>query len=347
MNKRERKHRKWLITKQKKRMRQLRRKNKKKGCCSKANTHTIVKEKSSMYVKAPKHFSIFENPNETIDFFSKTFAQINQCKRNSELVFDLGEIETVTTDAIMYLIAIINNTKRLRIMEVNCRGNLPDNDVARKQFERVGFYNYVNSFHKKTQTQDPDRIRILHGTESNSEITANICDFVNSKSNSEGRMLTKRLYPMLVELMTNVKQHAYYNHISTMYANWYIYVENCDTDVKFVFLDTGQGIPSTIQKKWSETIKNKVGLLNGGDAYYIAAALEGEFRTETKLEHRGKGLPEIYKACTSKESRINHLSIISGKGYCYVDDDNQIVKKVFSEQFEGTLFTWSFKKEVA
>lgn len=341
------KKKKWLLGQQEKRMRQLRRKNKKKSHIGKADVSN-KKRSNEHYVKVPDVFSLSKNIENTVAFFAEVFRVINICSRRQKIFFDLSHIQEVTVDAIMYLIAIISNARRLQILEIECGGNMPLNNKARASFEKVGFYDYVQASRKIPLKKDTDRIKIAHGTKANGVITSSICDFVNEKIGAQNNMYTKRLYPMLVELMTNVKQHAYREVVGNMIPEWYVYVENCQSDIRFVFLDTGVGIPSTIRKNWRERINDKVKGIIGSkadDPLYIEAALHGEFRTETKQGHRGKGLPEIYSAIVTSASRLNNLTIVSGHAECNVAKNGIEKRNYINATFEGTLFMWSFEKE--
>lgn len=334
----------WLIRRQKKIMRRLSRRKKKHY--NKPEEHSYKRRKNKyILLKAPEVFCIKENNEATMKYFSLVFETIKECQKGESLFFDLSAIEIVSPGAIMYLIAIINNTRRLQMLSIKCSGNVPIHDEARKQFERVGFYNYVKPSIRFAETKDTNRIRILHGSEASVNTASSICDFVNEKCGASNMLLTKRLYPMLVELMINVKQHAYHKDMGAMNPNWYVYVENCTEYLEFVFLDTGRGIPTTIRKNWSEKLKDVIGL-DKADSTYIAAALKGEFRTETKQGHRGKGLPEIYNASVNIKNRINELVIVSGGGLCKVHKDGKIEEQYISKAFEGTLFNWKFEKEV-
>ena len=338
------KKKQWLFRRQKKIMRKLSRR--KKNHYKNPSKCSYKKGKNKRFMlEAPKVLCIKEDNEAAMEFFSLVFETIKKCQKGESLFFDLSKIEIVSPAAIMYLIAVINNTRRIKMLNIKCSGNVPVNNIARKQFESVGFYNYVNITKRFAETKDPERIRILHGKESNVAITSSICDFVNEKCSSNNLLLTKRLYPMLVELMTNVKQHAYHKDMGTMNPNWYIYVENTTNYLEFVFLDTGRGIPATVRKNWAEKLITVIGL-DKSDTTYIVAALRGEFRTETKEGHRGKGLPEIYNASVNPKSRINDLVIVSGGGLCKDNSDGTIDEKSIAKNFEGTLFSWKFEKEV-
>lgn len=340
--KKEIKKKKWYKNRQLKRMRQLSRR--KRHHYSVPNKeHRLIRRVNPHIVVAPDNFSLVNNAVEVVEFFSRVFSVIYECEKNDRLFFDLSKIKRATVDAIMYFIAIINNVKRLRAFSINCSGNMPKELSARDLFQKVGFYNYVNKTSFLKETRDPERIKIIQGGEINGELASTICDFVNEKMGSNSIIATKRLYPMLIELMANVTQHAYRDKSGKMLPKWYIYVENRDEDIVFVFLDTGAGIPNTIRKNWAERILK----LFGGDrddATYIEASLKGEFRTETKQDHRGKGLPEIYNAVKNKKNRMYELFIISGSGKCRISHDNIIEKEYINGSFDGSMFVWNFRK---
>lgn len=81
----------------------------------KRQTHTLT---------PPDIFSLFQNSAETVAFFDKTVWTIRNCKVQDSIFFDLSNITEITTDAIMYLIAVIKNMRRLKTFRITCRGNL-------------------------------------------------------------------------------------------------------------------------------------------------------------------------------------------------------------------------------
>ncbi len=299
-----------------------------------------VSEKTHV-LSAPKEFSILGNMQGTIEFFNKVFEAIGKCRPHEQLYFNFSIVEIISADAIMYVIAILRNARKLQLLNIACVGNEPENVAAKNLLNKVGFYKYVRSRTYHPITGNNENIQISSGEHADGALAARICDFVHThvRSNDDLAMIrTKRLYPMIIELMTNTKQHAY-NEGKKMFSNWYIYVENKPSRIQFIFLDTGAGIPNTIRKTLSERILQ---ILYDNDAKYIASALRGEFRTETKMANRGKGLPEIYE--NVKSERLCCLKIVSGKGFCYVTPDGVITEEIVSDEFNGTLFMWEIIK---
>jgi hypothetical protein len=297
----------------------------------KPKTHTLV---------APELFSIFDNVEETVQYFCKVKDTITECNLHDTLYFDLSMIKTVTADSIMYLIALIKNTKKIKTHRVNCEGNEPHNGLAKKIINEVGFFRYVSSRAFHSLVAQDKQIQIARGRKTDNSLAGNICDFVaNSSSGKRDRLATKKLYTMLIELMTNTEQHAYTKRQTSMEANWYVFVENLDKSVGFLFLDTGEGIPGTVRRKWIERI---VGNILTDDAELIMSALRGEFRTETEKVYRGKGLPEIYKNVQSHA--FCSLKLLSGKGWCSIDHSGLVETKRIETNFDGTLYLWDIRK---
>lgn len=296
-------------------------------------------------VKAPEVFDLINNTKGTTAYFAEVQRKISRCMPKSHLFFDLSETKSVSVDAIMYLIALIYNTKKIQLLGINCSGNEPREKSALDTLNQAGFFQYVSSRFFHPTDRDNKRIKIVRGDGLDNKLAARLCDFVHTHSIGRvGKRETRRLYAMLIELMSNTHQHAYKNLIDIspkMNCNWYIYVVDKDDYIEFVFLDTGIGIPKTIRRTWQEKLTDVI--LTANDAYYIASALRGEFRTETKEYHRGKGLPEIYSnvQCAS----IASLAILSGKGMCKIDSTGRIFENTIDSEFQGALFKWQISKE--
>ena len=317
--------------------------------CKKLNRYS--KEKSTIFYKtngphrltlhAPTRLNIFDATEEALKFFAEVSSAILKCGVHSFLYFDLSQVESITPDAIMYLIAIIKNTKRIRTLGITCQGNMPINKDARALFQEVGFYKFVSSSCRYNVAENKKYMKIQNGILADSVLAGNFCDFTNT-NNGETFIYTKSLYTMIVELMTNTHQHAYQDNSENkikwaMYYNWYIYAQNVEGEIQFIFLDTGIGIPNTVSKRRREKLKDSFGRVK--ESVYLQSALTGDYaRTETGLPHRGKGLPGIYEDC--KKGAIQNLKIISGQAKCVVGPDGSVISEDMASSFRGTLFTW-------
>ncbi|MBR5023413.1 MAG: hypothetical protein IKY18_09570 [Oscillospiraceae bacterium] len=342
-------------------MQKIKRKNKnkifhdsrcRKLCFSKRNPRSKKKnpnykagKSNRLIVCAPRELCLFDSTDTTLNFFDDVIEKIKQCGPRYTLYFDLSQVEVITPDAVMYLIAIINNTKKVRVFEIACEGNMPKNQAARAVFQDVGFFKFVSAPYARKLNDSNGFMKIHNGTDADNILAGAFCEFVHNNCNKDYTS-TKRLYPMIIELMTNTHQHAYHlpyeldGHLE-MYSNWYIFAQDLGSAVHFVFLDTGSGIPSTVSRKLREKVSDILSVNN--DAVYLESALKGDYsRSETKLAYRGKGLPGIYEDC--KNNQICNLKIISCRAKCLVNNDGLITAQNMSSYFEGTLFSWDIAK---
>ena len=210
------------------------------------------KDRKRIILTAPKELCVFDSTDTTLGFFEYVMNEIKQCQFRSTLYFDLSQVESITPDAVMYLIAIINNTKKLRMFQISCEGNMPADPAARSVFQDAGFFKFVYAPYCRTLNDSTKHMKIQNGTDADNVLAGAFCEFVHSNSDKDYTG-TKRLYPMIVELMTNTHQHAYRTDDSTdkhleMYCNWYIFAQDIGNAIRFVFLDTGVGIPRTVAR---------------------------------------------------------------------------------------------------
>jgi hypothetical protein len=243
-------------------------------------------------VTAPHELGLIgDYRDQTLTFYKEVLHVILSCTVREHVYFNFENITKITNDAIMYIIALINNVQRVKAYQIEIAGNMPKNTDAREVIEKSGFYRYVSSPDIEWSTERPEIFKLLAAEKPMAWLAGQMCDFVHRVCNKNIND-TKRLFPMIMELMTNTRQHAY-SPKSVMDNKWYIFAESFPDGVHFVFLDTGDGIPGTIQKKILERIIDKIPLANDtlADAKYISSALRGEFRTETKKRISWEGSP--------------------------------------------------------
>lgn len=285
--------------------------------------------------KAPTVFSIVENPAETIDFFNRIISFMTKKKTVSkELFIDIRDVTILRTDALMYLLAIMNNHDPKYDRELRFSGNEPSNANVKKKFQESGFYNYVRPRGIVRLNKDTDNIQIVSGEDCDTENAKRVSDFV-CKIAGISKRRCGFLYNTMIELMSNTHKHAY-NDSGVLKPIWYCFAEHeGDGTISFTFMDTGSGIPSTVSKNFSE----KVNILRlKEENRYVISALDGEFRTSTKMDNRGKGLPKIREFRT-KDS-FKELHIVSNKADVQVGK-NDYVGRDMDKALQGTLYYWS------
>lgn len=340
MNRRKIKKRKWNLNRIKKinKFRSKRRliyAHKGKKLHNNGNQKYKRKKLEEEIFELPNIFSIVENYEDTVKFLN-SIIRFRKNKSRTRIYLDSQDVEYVGVEALMYLLAIVRDAFSRPNTRHEVRGNLPKNEEAQKVFVESGFLLYVkNNIDIKPNV---DNIKISEGSVTKRIepiVGKNLCDFVKLKAKVDN---TKALYEIIIELMTNALQHAY-DEENHRHGKWYLFAEERGSTIECVFLDTGMGIPYTINKNWAERIK----ILNlNKDSKYIESALKGEFRTQTKEENRGKGLPQISEC--ARTELINELSIYSGTGKCEINDNSSYNLNDYKEKLNGTIVKWSIPK---
>ena len=300
---------------------------------NKSNTNNYNNRKSFI---APPIFSFIADPNGTTAFFEEIIAFITtNTNQRQELFIDISQIKELTIDALMYLLAIVNNLNGNFKENHTFIGNYPQDFQVRKLMHNSGFEKFVQYYGDEPITRDADNIQIVSGNNVNTVLAKRICDFVIGKGNMT-KVECQFLYNMIIELMANVYNHAYNDIDGILYSRWYCFVEfNSESDtVYFTFMDTGDGIPSTVRKYFFEHLD--VFNIKGDDAY-VLSALRGQLRSETKKKYRGKGLPKIFDTCQSEQ--IQNMRIITNKADVTVRG-KKLTSKELSVSLRGTLFYW-------
>lgn len=281
---------------------------------------------------APVIFSLINNPEQTIRFFTDIIKFISNSRNYGKQIFvDISKIEALTTDALMYLLAIVSNLNDKFKGKYSFSGNTPVNKDVRKKLAESGFYNFVNYHGSDPITTNKDNLQIVAGSICDTSLAKRISDFAAEKA-EVSFLKCKFLYNMMIELMSNSQKHAYND--SLLLPHWYCYAEYEDDSIYFTFMDTGAGIPSTVKKKFIENLD----LFNFKEEYkYVTSALDGEERTATSMPHRGKGMPKIREFCS--QGKIEHVKIITSKANVSVLK-SEYESKEMNSSLIGTLYYW-------
>lgn len=298
----------------------------------------------------PDIFSIVSNPDTTITFLNKVIRSVEGVRnlqrqhRNNYIrtfLIDMSNTKYISSDALMFLLTIIQNTRGQKILPIDWIGTFPKEPNVREFLKRSGYLNYMKTSAENIIQVD-DNIQIKSGTgynyienDQNKDIRQEIIDFSCQKLNKDKKDVNY-LMTMLTEMITNIIDHAYQKQ-GLFKHQWYIFVENNIDKITYTFMDNGLGIPTTIRKSIIEKI---IETINAEAEYkYIETALSGVHkRSETGKRERGNGLPSIYEQYLNK--KIENFVIISNKAY-YSENKKYDLK----EGLNGTVFYWEIKKE--
>lgn len=246
----------------------------------------------------------------------------------------MSEIEEVTVDALIYLIAIIKNIKREKNKIYCFNGNIPSDNKNMAIIKESGFLEHMQSTNIET-IKTTNKLRICSGRTYNPQIVKESCSFIH-KTTEQNRISTKWLFRIIGEMMNNSIQHAYLSNANNFAQKWLLYIEKDEEKLKFTFLDTGLGISRTIHKKFL------AGDYSKKDSEIVKSALEGMMTSQTKKPYRGKGLPEIKDSVFYGE--VDNMCIISNKAFCKIKKETkEIEKEELHLPLQGTLYYWTFK----
>lgn len=297
-----------------------------------STTRISTQDKNPIVIQTPpRNFSLVNNSEETMSFFMDFKNEIDRNQYGTEFFVDSSQVESVTVDALIYLIAILQNDKHNNDLNFSFAGNYPKNEAAKKIYTECGFTDYVHS-NMKTLPESNERVRIISGINNSPESARELCNFVIDTL-GKSRRDTVPIQKVLVELMSNVYYHAYEKN-SFMAKRWYMYAEHSGDYVRCIFVDTGFGIAKTARKNFGEKFRAFFGM-TVDDSKIIESVFNGDFRTATNLRYRGNGLLAVRD--NVRYDIFEGFEVFSGRGRCIIPKDND-PDEVLSHCHEHTLY---------
>lgn len=302
-----------------------------------------IESKFRAYVAtAPENFSLLTNTEETINFLNKIEACFNKSK---EVFVKLRDVINVDHSATTVLLSLMY---KFKIARITFNGDFPEDEKARQIINDSQFFDKLLTPLSSGMSEDytlrkDSQIFARANTVVVSEMGESIME-ESSKTIWGERRVCKGLQRTLIELMHNTNNHASEN--ANGQEHWWISV-NHDKErqkVDFYFVDYGQGILKSLERKsnpkiWSKflsKVKTMIELGSGPDI--IKALLKGEHwtpRQRVQPYYRGKGLPSIKDALDRKQ--ISNLHIITNNTYSNVSTAQY---RHLSKDFNGTFIHW-------
>jgi hypothetical protein len=302
-------------------------------------TYSYALHEDRVHIPAPSDFSIIRNADAMLGFFASMdfFA-----RKGHQVYLDLSSVESLEPDAVLYLLSRLSAARRLSRSRIF--GMPPKDKKAKDRLTASGFYDFVGTGIPKNRASKTSGnfLRIKSGSAVEPDIVAAVKDFTRERLGKMDLAFGKSLYSALIECMANSKNHAY-----TYGGSWWLsasYEDQPSPRVRFVFLDNGKSIPYTVRRTLLENIQLTLfpSLPTVSDAQLISSALNGTFRTQTGLKHRGKGLPKIYQS--AKAGSIANLVVLSRQGMVIAENDEL---RMLPRPFGGTMLAWDFLPEKA
>lgn len=288
-------------------------------------------------VRAPKNLSFLDNPEDVTNFISRLDAAL---KENRSLYVNMKLVKNIDYPTIAALLAVLFRSKKEKI-KIN--GNMPKDDLSRDILLKSGFLytlfsNNPDAGHKHDINAD-NQVFTLDKRSLN--IVKEIVELVSQAVYGKKTKIPG-LYTTLGELMDNTASHAAENKDEN--ERWWLSI-NYDREnkkVKFVFVDYGVGIfTSLLNKKTEHPIKKlleKAKIIFGPDATdkHLKSIITRSAGNTYKLSGgHGQGIYGIYQALQRKE--ISNLYLISNNAVGNVTKNNYIRLK---KDLNGTLYYW-------
>lgn len=292
---------------------------------------SIFNSKPIINIRPPKNFSFIASPQKALHFFSRLKYFVNKRRR---IFIDMKSLDDITIDVLLYFLAFFEDLK-FNGIESRILGNEPTKRRCKDLLLESGFYDYVYSNSLKHQVSS-STISIKRGIKVDPQIAAEVKLFTKEKLKKDESPETKAIHITLIELMANAHNHAYSR--KTNMTKWWLIARHNEKDkrVSYAFLDTGVGIPKTVKARNREKVLSLLGK-SPKDSNLMFSAFKGDFRTQTGLVNRGKGLPKILEH--NRCNIIENLVVISRNGFIFNGDERIVELK---QRFRGTLFSWDF-----
>lgn len=263
-------------------------------------------------------------------------------KEDQKILIDFSDTEHMASDGTLLFRA---HFCRLVSRQSNpsVRIKYSSNNRINQVLQQIGVLD-LSGQHPNIKTDHPDVVnwRYAEGAGALGEKTEEI---LGPYRGTIAEPLQRGLYLGLTEAMTNTRQHAYPERVSTKVNNydgtneWWMFSQEKDDRIYVVFCDLGVGIPTSLPEKQPGLWKKLLDKVSGfpSDSRIISEAIRYS-RSRTGHSYRGKGLGQL----TSVLSGIagGDLRLFSNYG-CYNLIDGNTSTMDYRDSIRGTLISWS------
>jgi ABC-type transporter Mla MlaB component len=278
-----------------------------------------------------------------INFFENFRFRLVQEKKNIRL--DLRRVKRVSLSGLVYFLAEVDRTIRLRNDRQSVSAIPPSSDILKQLFHQTGFFKMFESKFKFESTDDSVKYwRLISDTTTNIKCAADWLDVIKER-------VDEGLRPGIVEAMANVAEHSFEEIRGDGLPDpedrrWWMLAEvnEMDNFVAVAVCDLGIGIPRSLQRELHPLAKFINGMIGKGlitnlDSSIIRLSLRaGE--SNLKLPHRGNGLPEIKRVVEKIGS--GYIEILSNRGtYRYDALKKEETVRDYKLSLRGTLVLWA------
>lgn len=285
-------------------------------------------------LKAPAVFSVMENTEEMLDFFSRLRSARSE---NHQVFIDLKDVKQITIDGVLLLLSKIQERTTGRGVSVG--GNEPLDEEVRTVFAQSGFYDYVT--HRPASYKrggSPGVVKRHEGKRVHETVCAELVQHA-TQTIYGARRKQGGLYRVLIECMANTRDHAKIGSVGRE-AWWVAVYHDSKTGIAhFAFLDNGVGVfRSGRMVGYLRQLGDFLKLNTYPDL--LRDILDAKLGSRTGLPYRGKGLPAIKRALD--RGQLRNLKIVTNGAYLNAAERQG---RSLRREFRGTCLTWEIHRE--
>lgn len=288
------------------------------------NNGQTIREKR---IKAPEQLSLkWDYALPMLNFITEIKKA---AKKYNRFFLDLTSVEYIGEGGIAMLLSIITDLQRKNIY---CRGSKPKTVAVNDVLERSGFFKQMTTnINPRNRITKNDILTTGTSNTPQQTLLPQIHQAMKTVWKQEGRCPV--LFTSIGEMMRNSIDHAFINDDSVI---WHLGVSHFETErrVKFSFVDNGEGIIATYQKRDGATLETFLNFLKSYPNI-LKNAFEDGIESSTNLPWRGTGLPTIYEMF--QDNIVKKFVVISNE--CYLDFEENLFEKL-NVPFEGTYYYW-------
>lgn len=277
-------------------------------------------------IKLPNSFIFSElhlhSTVSTLEKFSSFHGNI--------LEIDFSGVKNIGKGDLMVLMAQIGKNIFNKGKEIKISGRMPL--IVKQLFKEKAHHILITkeNFNKYEVAENTNQVNPII-------ISKNVValEQVGIKKNSpEGFGFYERIEAFLSEIIGNAVEHG----IKENDLNYWLCYEKTKNAIKFTFVDMGIGIARS-HKKARVLLRYRL-MGKFGENKIILDSLYKKLASSTKIEGRGRGLPEI-REMIEKEWVSDFLLVSNKSAVRYIDNKFKVSN---NKDFKGTYYSWTVSK---
>lgn len=254
-------------------------------------------QSTTVIAHAPSHFTLQRDAERAklivfIGIIKKAVNEGRRCK------IDFKSTKHLHPSGTLYFICQIQSLVRSAGSRLTC--NYPKDQTVEQLFQHIGFLRACGLRERANITADNVKHwHFVKGESSDASPFKALLESYSEEMSSSEQSTTNGippqngLYDSMSEAITNAIQHAY-KDADREKMGWCMFAQKRDGRLYVAIADVGIGIAGSLRNNpvWRDFVKRLLYKRAEVDKRLLSAAI-GTPRTSTKLDHRGKGLPEM------------------------------------------------------